>query len=115
MRICTRFKSIGCRVASCIQNPNFIGVHRADGIDTDDVGKRAQEHNAEQPEQGKHRNTKPQAYVQGILQCLFSVHVDGIKCAARKGAAGPLLKHFNDKVARGTADCNCFFHAGIHD
>ena len=63
---------------SCRQlytEPELYCVHKEDLVTEPDILTRAREHNEEQQETGQ-RQTEPQAYKKGNLQCLLSVHVD---------------------------------------
>ena len=93
--------------------PELYCVHRKDEVEQQNIYKRAQEHNEEQQETSNFRNTAPQMYVQGNIQCMLSVHVDDIKGTARKDTTGSWLKHPSEKVGQYTADCDNFHHTGI--
>ena len=62
---------------------------------------------------GTYRNTQPQAFFTGNLQCLLCVHADDTKGAATKETAESSLKHLNSKVGQCKADCNSSRHTGI--
>lgn len=69
-------------------------------------------HNQGQQETGNSRNTMPQKYAPGNLQCLLSLHVGDMIDTARKDTADPLLAHPNKTVGQRKTNCNSFIHTG---
>ena len=101
---------------SCRQlyiEPELYCVYKKHSAEEPDTFTRAKEHNEEQHETCRTRTTQPHAYEKGNLQCLLSVHVDGIKGVATKEVAEPLLKHLNPKVGRCNADYDTVLHTGV--
>lgn len=68
--------------------PELYCVHSRDYGENADIYKQAQEDVAEQHEIGI-RNVEPQVYIDGNLQCFFSVRADDITGVARKKTAEP--------------------------
>ena len=79
---------------SCRQlyiEPELTCVHRKRLAEEPDIITRATEHDEEQRETGRARNTQPQAYEKGNLQCLVSVHVGDINGVATREVADRVL------------------------
>ena len=101
---------------SCRQlypGPGLYCVHRKDEVEQDNIDERARQHNEEQLGICNFRNTKPRAYVFGNLQCLLCVHVDDIKCTARRDTAGSPVKCLNDKAGQRKTIYASFLHTGV--
>ena len=102
-----KFHQVFVQWLSCRQfyiEPECYYVHKKDLVIEPSILVRAKEHNEEQHESGKARQTEPQVFEKGNVQCLSSAHVDDIKGTAARDVAESLLKRFKVKVGQCKAD-----------